>query len=243
MKFYLDKDWFIDTTAFIDLSIGVSTHGVRAWYLNSPRISPVMENGFVGSVELGGAVNFRDIYFNPHGHGTHTESHGHISKEVFPVSSCFNQFFFEAQLITISPEVIGEDRVITAEQLRNISPCDALVIRTEPNDLSKGTTNYSDTNPTYMDVACVQKLNECGIKHLLVDIPSVDKEIDGGILAFHHAFWNVPQNPVRDRTITELIYVPSDVEDGSYILELQVSNFENDAAPSRPLLYKKRKEA
>jgi kynurenine formamidase len=243
MKFYLDREWFIDTTAFIDLSIGVSTHGVRAWYLNSPRISPVMENGFVGSVELGGAVNFRDIYFNPHGHGTHTESHGHISKEVFPVSSCFNQFFFEAQVITITPEVIGGDRVITAEQLRHICPCDALVIRTEPNDLSKGTTNYSDTNPTYMDVACVQKLNECGIKHLLVDIPSVDKEIDGGTLAFHHAFWNVPEQPITNRTITELIYVPNEVEDGPYILELQVSNFDNDAAPSRPLLYKKRKEA
>jgi arylformamidase len=221
MKFYLDSDWFIDTAEFIDLSIGVATHGVRAWYLDYPRITPVMEHGFVGSVALGGAVNFRDIYFNPHGHGTHTESHGHISKEVYPVSHCFNQFFFDAQLITIIPDIIGGDRVITAEQLRDLSPCDALVIRTEPNYLSKSTTNYSDTNPTYMDVACVDILNECGIKHLLV----------------------VPENPVLDRTITELIYVPSEVEDGSYILELQVSNFENDAAPSRPLLYKKRKEA
>jgi len=82
-----------------------------------------------------------------------------------------------------------------------------------------------------------------GVKHLLVDIPSVDKEIDGGTLAFHHAFWNVPEQPITNRTITELIYVPNEVEDGHYILELQVSNFDNDAAPSRPLLYKKRKEA
>ncbi|MCF8221421.1 MAG: cyclase family protein [Cryomorphaceae bacterium] len=243
MKFYLDRDWFIDTTEFIDLSIGVATHGVRAWYLNGPRITPVMEHGFVGSVELGGAVNFRDIYFNPHGHGTHTESHGHISKDVYPVSSCFNQFFFDAYLITITPELIQGDSVITLEQLSNIPQCDALVIRTVPNDINKCITNYSDTNPTYMDVACVQKLNECGIKHLLVDIPSVDKEVDGGILAFHHAFWNVPDHPVRDRTITELIYVPSHAADGAYVLELQVANFDNDAAPSRPLLYKKRKEA
>jgi hypothetical protein len=77
----------------------------------------------------------------------------------------------------------------------------------------------------------------------LVDIPSVDKEIDGGALAFHHAFWNVPEQPITNRTITELIYVPNEVEDGHYILELQLSNFDNDAAPSRPLLYKKRKEA
>ena len=243
MKFYLDRDWFIDTTAFIDLSIGVSAQGVRAWYLNSPRITPVMENGFVGSVAEGGAVNFRDIYFNPHGHGTHTESHGHISKEIFPVSACFDQFFFDAQLLTVMPLLIDGDRVITAEQLAELNACEALVIRTEPNDLNKFTVNYSDTNPTYMDVACVEVLNKLGVKHLLVDIPSVDKEIDGGALAFHHAFWNVPEQPITNRTITELIYVPNEVEDGLYILELQLSNFDNDAAPSRPLLYKKRKEA
>lgn len=243
MKFYLDRDWFIDTTAFIDLSIGVSAQGVRAWYLNSPRITPVMENGFVGSVAEGGAVNFRDIYFNPHGHGTHTESHGHISKEIFPVSACFDQFFFDAQLLTVIPMIIDGDRVITSEQLAHLTACEALVIRTEPNDLNKFTVNYSDTNPTYMDVACVEVLNKLGVKHLLVDIPSVDKEIDGGALAFHHAFWNVPEQPITNRTITELIYVPNETEDGPYILELQLSNFDNDAAPSRPLLYKKRKEA
>jgi kynurenine formamidase len=236
MKFYLDRDWFIDTTAFIDLSIGVSAQGVRAWYLNSPRITPVMENGFVGSVAEGGAVNFRDIYFNPHGHGTHTESHGHISKEIFPVSACFDQFFFDAQLLTVIPMIIDGDRVITSEQLAHLTACEALVIRTEPNDLNKFTVNYSDTNPTYMDVACVEVLNKLGVKHLLVDIPSVDKEIDGGALAFHHAFWNVPEQPITNRTITELIYVPNETEDGPYILELQLSNFDNDAAPSRPWL-------
>ncbi|MFM7566361.1 MAG: cyclase family protein [Flavobacteriales bacterium] len=243
MKLYLDKDWFIDTSSFIDLSIGISPNGVRAWYLNSPRITPVMENGFIGSVAEGGAVNFRDIYFNPHGHGTHTESHGHISTDVYPVSQCFNQFFFDAQLITIIPTIIGADRVITADQLACVQPGEALLIRTEPNHQNKCTMNYSDTNPTYMDVACVSKLNECGIKHLLVDMPSVDREVDGGALAFHHAFWNVPDAPILDRTITELIFVPSEVEDGSYVLELQLANFTNDAAPSRPLLYQKRKEA
>lgn len=242
MKFFLDKGWYIDTSEFIDLSIGVSEDGVRAWFLDGPRITPVMDNGFVGSVAYGGAVNFRDIYFNPHGHGTHTESYGHISKDIYPVSSCFDQFFFNAQLITVKPIIIDGDSVITVEQLHNIQPCEALVIRTEPNDTNKYKMNYSESNPTYMDVNCVAKLNDCGVKHLLVDIPSVDKENDGGVLAFHHAFWNVPDCPITNRTITELIYVPSEVKDGSYLLELQVSNFNNDAAPSRPLLYKKRKE-
>jgi hypothetical protein len=38
-------------------------------------------------------------------------------------------------------------------------------------------------------------------------------------------------------TITELIYVPAEVNDGLYLLNLQVAPFVADAAPSRPVLY------
>jgi hypothetical protein len=40
-----------------------------------------------------------------------------------------------------------------------------------------------------------------------------------------------------DCTITEFIYVPNKVKDGSYILNLQIAPFENDATPSKPVLY------
>jgi len=56
-------------------------------------------------------------------------------------------------------------------------------------------------------------------------------------LAFHHSFWEVPENPNFIRTITELIYVDNSIEDGTYVLSLQVAAFANDAAPSRPVLY------
>ncbi len=78
---------------------------------------------------------------------------------------------------------------------------------------------------------------ERGIKHLLIDQPSVDKEEDGGALAAHKAFWNIPKNPELHATITELIFVPDEVEDGLYLLNLQVAPMENDAAPSRPVLF------
>jgi hypothetical protein len=32
--------------------------------------------------------------------------------------------------------------------------------------------------------------------------------------------------------------VPEEIEDGSYLLEMQMASFENDASPSRPVLYK-----
>jgi hypothetical protein len=41
-----------------------------------------------------------------------------------------------------------------------------------------------------------------------------------------------------DATITEFIFVPNTVLDGTYFLNLQIAPFENDATPSKPILYK-----
>src|SRR5690606_12982609 len=136
------------------------------------------------------------------------------------------------------------DLVITKEVLHqaiNGAKAKALVIRTLPNESDKLTKNYSNTNPPYFQVDCIHVLNEMGCEHLLVDLPSVDRESDNGVLAMHHAFWQVPNNPQFHKTITELIYVPSNIEDGSYVLNLQVAPFENDASPSRPVIYKQKK--
>ena len=76
------------------------------------------------------------------------------------------------------------------------------------------------------------------VKHLLIDLPSVDREKDGGKLLSHHAFWQVPENPRMEATISELIYVPDEIKDGQYLLELQFAPFDNDASPSRPVLYR-----
>jgi hypothetical protein len=35
-----------------------------------------------------------------------------------------------------------------------------------------------------------------------------------------------------------MIYVEDAISDGSYILNLQIASFENDASPSKPILYK-----
>ena len=80
-------------------------------------------------------------------------------------------------------------------------------------------------------------MRELGVEHLLIDLPSVDKEKDDGQLLAHRAFWNHPDNPKRGSTITEFIYVDNKVVDGTYLLNLQVAPFHNDAAPSRPVLY------
>jgi arylformamidase len=80
-------------------------------------------------------------------------------------------------------------------------------------------------------------LRECGVHHLLLDLPSIDKEADDGKLSAHHAFWHYPEATRKDCTITELIYVPDHVKDGEYLLCIHFPSFENDAAPSKPVLY------
>ena len=71
-----------------------------------------------------------------------------------------------------------------------------------------------------------------------MDTPSVDKEKDDGQLLAHKAFWNVGGAIRTDATITELVFVPNAVEDGKYILNILIAPFENDASPSKPVLYK-----
>ena len=97
---------------------------------------------------------------------------------------------------------------------------------------------YSNTNPPYLLEEAAIYLREKGIKHLLIDLPSVDKEKDNGKLLAHNAFWNTTGKVRLDATITEFIYVPNSVEDGEYLLNLMIAPFENDATPSKPILYK-----
>ena len=83
-----------------------------------------------------------------------------------------------------------------------------------------------------------EKIREMGYKHLLLDLPSVDREEDEGALAAHKAFWNFEQGMRKDMTITELIYVPDSIADGNYFLNLQIASLKTDASPSKPILFK-----
>lgn len=233
----------IDLSKPLDISMPLraANKNVNAWYLEPPKIEPVIVGDWVASVKQGADVNFNNIYFNPHAHGTHTECVGHITKEFYSINKCLKRFMFTAQVITVAPEVQGEDEILSKKQIQYLlkrkSP-EALVIRTMPNTKDKKTRQYSHTNWPYLTEEAALFLREKGIKHLLIDLPSVDKEKDEGQLLAHKAFWDVNGNIRKDATITEFIYVPNKVEDGSYILNLQIAPFMNDATPSKPVLYK-----
>lgn len=232
----------MDWSKGIDISIPFRTDpkATSAWYVGPMEIEPVRMGDWVGSIKEGGSVNFRDVKLNPHGNGTHTECVGHIAPECYSVNQYLKKWMFDALLITLPPELLDGDRVITEAQVRSAmgdTRPEALVLRTLPNGDGKLAFHYSNTNPAYLDARAAAFIAEIGVEHLLLDLPSVDREEDGGALAAHKAFWNYPSAPRKHATITELIYVPSHVPDGKYLLNLQVAPLENDASPSRPVLF------
>lgn len=248
MKALINNNFQIDLSKPIDISLPLSNTDANpiAWYIEKPEIKPVKFGDWVGKVSEGSSTNFNNIFFNPHGHGTHTECLGHITKEFYSINQCLKQFFFSAELISIEPKMVGLDLIITKEQIQmalNGKSAEAIVIRTLPNETDKKHKNYSHTNPPYLAEDAAIFIRESGIQHLLIDLPSVDREEDEGRLLAHKAFWNVKNvnNLNSDArmhcTITEMIFVNDEVKDGSYILNLQMASFENDASPSKPILY------
>lgn len=228
----------------IDISIPVRFDGrdPNCFYAPLPAVNPVIAGDFIGSTVKGGSVNFKTITINPHGNGTHTECVGHIAQEVYNLSDCLKRFIFSARLISIYPQKLDNgDRCITKKQLEAIirpNEVEAIILRTMPNDNLKKSRQYSGTNPPYLEESAAQLLVDCGVNHLLLDLPSVDKEEDGGKLLAHKAFWQYPFNTRTQATITEMIYVAPAIKDGLYLLQMQITSFVLDASPSKPVLYK-----
>lgn len=236
------RNYTVDLTKPLDISIpmvGDNTN-LNAWYLGHPKIEPHKEDGFVGKVSEGSSVNFNNIWFNPHSHVTHTECVGHITKAFYSINENLNQFFFLAEVITVAPEALGKDFVISKKQLQYAlgnKKREAVIIRTLPNLGAKKSRQYSNSNPPYLLEDAAVFLREKGVNHLLIDLPSVDKEKDDGALVCHNAFWNTGGAIRTKATITEFIFVKNTIKDGTFILNLQVAPFENDASPCRPVLY------
>ena len=243
------KKYTGDLNKPIDLSIVTKEKdSCLAWHVPHMKITPVITDRFIGSVQKGGFVNFRNIIINPHGNCTHTESVGHISNEAHSVNNILKKFNFISQLLSVEPKILEHD--ISNEQKKGDLQIDrstfegkisddveALIIRTHPNNESKKNKNYNNTNWPYLTPEAAKYLRENGVLHLLIDLPSVDREEDEGKLLSHRAFWNYPEQIDLIRTITELIYVPEHIQDGFYMLNLSFANICNDASPSRPIIY------
>ncbi len=242
-----------------DISIPLSFNGDQPSTYNVVKATAkaYKDDQFIGDTRKGGPCNFETYQLTPHCNGTHTECIGHITKERVSILTALQEEMLFSSLITIKPiksdesykpELNTEDLVITKKQLKkqlqNVDTnfLQALIIRTLPNFEEKKQRNYMQESSSFFTIEAMNYIVEMGIKHLLVDMPSVDRLFDDGILSAHNIFWETKEKKFNsntsNKTITEMIFVPDNIKDGKYLLNLQFAPFVADAAPSRPILYK-----
>lgn len=245
-------DLSFESNLWIDISIPLRFNGPQpnAFGVDAASAKPL------GDTRTGSGVNFEQYTFVPHCNGTHTECVGHITNERISVRNCLTDVLIPAVLISVEPDKVAEtgDLEITRRSVEAAlsepgaaetgARSMALIVRALPNDDGKLLAEYGEQNiPPYFTPDAMRFIVESGFKHLLCDLPSIDRILDEGKLINHRIFWNVEEGSFEtneaarlNSTITELIYVPNEVPDGEYMLNLQIAPFESDCAPSRPLL-------
>lgn len=255
----------VDSACGVSLAIPLDPHGPQPAHFGAPaaRSEPLAAGGFVGDTRAGGSCNCEAVTVVPHCNGTHTEGPGHVTRERLSVHESAMKPLYLAALVSVSagdaadsgetsdPAPRRGDRLITARAISaalaavGCGPVEALVVRTLPNDPGKRKRDWmAPPLPPYFSREAMSLLVENGVRHLLTDLPSVDRLLDEGRLAGHRVFFGIPPGGGATAdvgrpatTITEMIYVPDTTRDGLYALSLQVAAWVSDAAPSRPVLY------
>ncbi len=259
-----NTEYAFDTHQGIDISIPLKFGAEQPNLYDVQKAeAKAFESGeFTGDTRRGGSCNFEEYKFIAHCNGTHTECVGHVALERISVQSTLKNSLIPSALVTVkpvnatstpdqySPHKVEADMLITHKSLQSSLAkikeefLEGLIVRTLPNDESKKSRRYSQEPAPFFSIEAMEFISGLKVRHLLVDIPSVDRAYDKGRLTNHHIFWNVKQGShdvdKKDHspnTITEMIYVPDEVKDGLYVLNLQIASFVSDASPSRPVIY------
>ena len=257
-------DYRIDTKNSFDISIPYEFNGKQPNFYDVKRgqIKYLESAGTTYSVAKGSGCNVPEISMNIHCSGTHTECVGHILEKPGDIGILLRDIIIPGLLITVSSipfddslesyhcDVRGDEQVISkkliqneVEKLEEYQP-QALIIRTTPNSEQKKYYRYTQHTPPFFTNDALRFINSIGVNHIVVDLPTIDRMEDNGILGNHRIFWGGENNIQADvntksnSTITEFAFIADDVPDGFYFLNLQLPHFVCDAAPSRPILLK-----
>jgi arylformamidase len=253
-----------DLSRPFEIAIPLNFTADQPRHFGAPAASthPFSVPGFPGSVANGASCNCNVITLIPHCNGTHTECVGHLTAETLDVHRQVPPGLLPALLTTIEPVDAQRapettepapqpgDTLITRHALEQGWPKAlpfqplALVIRTLPNGAAKIRRDYTDSTPPYLSREATEFLVARGIEHLVVDLPSIDRAHDEGRLTAHRVFFGLPRGSQSlesaarpGSTVTELAFIPDEIPDGAYLLEIQVPALGGDAVPSRPFLY------
>jgi len=240
------KEYIVNINKPISLAIKQNFNQQQPNFFQAPKAKhvPLKTNTFIGDINRGASCNVSHIELTPHCNGTHTETVNHIRKDsVLDVHQATMEGLIPAIIISVKSyaKKVGErDLIITKESIAKflshkiLPESFALIIRTYPNEQDKLNKNYTEKNNIpFFSLEAIKYINTLPIKHLLVDMPSIDRIYDSKTMPNHHAFWESDET----KTITELIYVDKKIKDGLYLLNLQVPAFTLESAPSRPIIY------
>ena len=250
------KIYTVDPKQGIDISIPVKfndNQNPKFYDESYPKKEYYNYNNIEYTIEKGAGCNVPLISMNIHCSGTHTETANHIFKNGPCISEIKNINYILSKLISIEPELSSnenyhvnlkkDDKIITKEQIKSKVhhiddfSIDALIIRTLPNIKGKITKNYNDNHYAFLSNDAIKYIKEIGVKHIVIDTPSIDKYDDDGKLGNHKIFFTDNKNIPNYNTITELVFIPDKCKDGKYLLNLGFPKFHLDAAPSRPIIY------
>ena len=261
---YNKNEYKIDCNNSHDISIPYEFNGFQPnfYNVNKGKLEYFNYNGKNYSVSEGASCNVSEITMNIHCTGTHTECVGHLLDDPGDIGMLLKGIIIPAVLITLDPvsfyeteesyhcNVDSNEQVISYKSIKKefekwieYKP-EALVIRTNPNPTEKKFYNYTKNIPPFFSNDALRFIKSSNIFHLVVDLPSIDRMQDNGILGNHRIFWGGNTNPKVDvnskstDTVTEFAYIPNNVIDGFYFLNIQLPHFVCDAAPSRPILIK-----
>ena len=248
----------------LSIAMPLDFDGVQPNHFGAQRAHarPLAGGSFVGDVRAGGSVNCEVLELVPHCNGTHTECVGHVTTDRIAVHEVLRGGLHIARLVslraesavlrgeTADPDAAPDEPVVTAYALGAAldalpGTSEALIVRSLPNDADKLSRRYQGGAPApYLTIEAARLVVAQDVRHLVVDLPSIDRAKDHGRLTAHRIFWGMPAGAQRahdatrrEATITELAWIAPTVRDGWYMLDLQLPAFMSDAAPSRPLLY------
>jgi arylformamidase len=247
------RDVVVDLSRPVSLARELDFHRAQPQHFGAPAATsqPYRAPGFSGSVADGASCNCEVISVIPHCNGTHTESAGHLTREPLDAHRVVPPGLLPALLISVVP--VAATNVTEASDPKP-PPGDFLITRAAIESAWPAWTPFapqaliirSAQAPAlpYLSCEAAQAIVQQGIEHLVVELPSLDREHDAGRLSAHRVFFGLPTGVSSLRqvgrpgaTVTELAHIPESLADGPCLLELQIPAWRGDAVPSRPLLY------
>lgn len=213
----------------------------QAFYLPNFQVAPVQLDGFIGDTDRGGSCNVNQISFTPH-NLTHIETAAHIIKSGPTVKDIPIQTMHGiCQVIDLS-DAEFPDNYIHPDHIKSQlldHSIQILAIKT-PASIIPADHDFSGTDPLSLHPTTGKYLSEHhpDIKLLIVDLPSVDQEDDGGKLLAHRYFLEIEGNSTSKRkAIIELAYFSEIKSSGRYYAIITPARVDLDAMITDVVLF------